>query len=123
MKTNESQEMYLEVIYNIDLQGEIIRSIDIAKTLGYSKPSVNRGINKLKEEGLISQEPYGHITLTEKGRKEASRIKNRHIYLTDYLMMSLGVDEDTAENDACRIEHVVSKKTMDAVIDYVEKNK
>jgi len=123
MKTNESQEMYLEVIYNIDQQGEVIRSIDIAKILGYSKPSVNRGINKLKEEGFVSQEPYGHITLTEKGRKEASRIKNRHIYLTDFLTLSLGIDKETAENDACRIEHVVSKETMDAVIEYVKKNK
>jgi len=122
VKSSESQEMYLEVIYNIDQKDEIIRSIDIAKTLGYSKPSVNRAINKLKLDGLIAQEPYGHITMTEKGRGLAKKIKNKHIYLTDYLMLSLGIDKETAEKDACRMEHVVSKETMEAVIKYVDDN-
>ena len=113
--------MYLEVIYDIDQRNEVIRSIDIANQLGYSKPSVNRAINKLKQEGLISQEPYGQITMTNQGRELAKRIKNKHIYLTEYLSLSLGIDKETAEKDACRIEHVVSKETMAAVIDYVNK--
>ena len=122
MKSSESQEMYLEVIFNIDQRDEVIRSIDIAKTLGYSKPSVNRAINKLKADGLITQEPYGHITMTEHGREMAKKIKNKHVYLTEYLSLSLGLDKEIAEIDACRIEHVVSKDTMDAVINYVDEN-
>lgn len=122
MKSNESQEMYLEVIYNIEQNNEVIRSIDVAKELGYSKPSINRAINKLKQDGLISQEPYGHITMTKIGRDIAKRIKNRHVYLTEYLMLSLGLVRLTAEADACRIEHIVSKETMDAVRNYVDTN-
>lgn len=122
MRNNESQEMYLEVIYNIDQKNEVIRSIDIAKELGYSKPSVSRAINKLKKDGLINQEPYGHITMTDEGRRMAEKIKNKHVYLTEYLCLSLGLDKEVAEKDACRIEHVVSKDTMDAVKDYVAKN-
>ena len=119
MKSNESQEMYLEVIYDIEQNNEVIRSVDIANELGYSKPSINRAINKLKQDGFIAQEPYGHITMTQKGREIAKTIKNRHIYLTDYLMLSLGLSKETAEADACRIEHVVSKETMEAVTKYV----
>ena len=122
MKSNESQEMYLEVIYNIDQKNEAIRSIDIAKELGYSKPSVSRAINKLKKDGLIDQEPYGHITMTDAGRKLAEKIKNKHIYLTEYLCLSLGLSRELAEKDACRMEHVVSKETMIAVKEYVAKN-
>ena len=122
MKSNESQEMYLEVIYDIEQNSKVIRSVDIAKELGYSKPSINRAINRLKLDGFISQEPYGHITMTEKGREIAKTIKNRHIYLTEYLMLSLGLSKETAEADACRIEHVVSKNTMDAVKKYLKEN-
>ena len=122
MKSNESQEMYLEVIYDIEQNSKVIRSVDIAKELGYSKPSINRAINRLKLDGFISQEPYGHITMTEKGREIAKTIKNRHIYLTEYLMLSMGLSKETAEADACRIEHVVSKNTMDAVKKYLKEN-
>jgi len=122
LKSNESQEMYLEVIYDIEQNSKVIRSVDIAKELGYSKPSINRAINRLKLDGFISQEPYGHITMTEKGREIAKTIKNRHIYLTEYLMLSLGLSKETAEADACRIEHVVSKNTMDAVKKYLKEN-
>lgn len=122
MKSNESQEMYLEVIYDIEQNNQVIRSVDIAKELGYSKPSINRAINRLKEDGFISQEPYGHITMTQEGREIAKRIKNRHIYLTEYLMLSLGLSRETAEADACRIEHVVSAETMDAVRKYLNKD-
>lgn len=122
MRTNESQEMYLEVIYNIDQKNEVIRSIDIANELGYSKPSVSRAINKLKKDGFIAQEPYGHITMTDAGKKMAEKIKNKHVYLTEYLCLSLGLDKELAEKDACRIEHVVSKETMIAVKEYVAKN-
>jgi len=114
--------MYLEVIYDIEQNNQVIRSVDIAKELGYSKPSINRAINRLKEDGFISQEPYGHITMTQEGREIAKRIKNRHIYLTEYLMLSLGLSRETAEADACRIEHVVSAETMDAVRKYLNKD-
>ena len=120
MKTSESKEMYLEVMYNIEQRNEVIRSIDVAKALGYSKPSINRAINKLKEEGMITQEPYGQIMMTELGRATAEKIKNKHIHLTEFLVMSLGIDRETAEKDACRMEHVVSKETMDAVKEYLK---
>ncbi|MBN2878704.1 MAG: metal-dependent transcriptional regulator [Clostridia bacterium] len=115
--------MYLEVIYNIEQENGIIRSVDIAKELGYSKPSVNRAINRLKDDGLISQEPYGQITMTNLGRETAEKIMNKHIMLTEYLMISLGLSREMAEADACRMEHVVSKDTMEAVKAYVKKHK
>jgi len=115
--------MYLEVIYNIEQENGIVRSVDIAKELGYSKPSVNRAINRLKDDGLISQEPYGQITMTKLGRETAEKIMNKHIMLTEYLMISLGLSREMAEADACRMEHVVSKDTMEAVKAYVNKNK
>lgn len=120
--TNESKEMYLEVMYELSLKDKNIRLVDIARKLNYSKPSVTRAMSALKKDGCILQEPYGPITLTEKGIEAAKFIKNRHVYLTKYLMLSLGIDEKLAEKDACRMEHIVSHEIMVAVREYVHNN-
>ncbi len=122
MKPTESKEMYLKVIFDIYLRGQEIRSVDIAKILGYSKPSVSRGMNILRDEGYINMEPYGNITLTEKGKETAKNVKMRHIYLTKYLIKSLGIDETTAMKDACHIEHVISREAMEAIENYVKED-
>lgn len=123
MKATESREMYLEVIYDIHLKGNKIRSVDIAEMLGYSKPSVYRGVRVLKDEGLIEMEPYSDIVLTAKGFEIARDIKMRHDLLTEFLMKSLSLDAGIAEQDACRIEHVISKDSMEAIKNYLHKNK
>jgi DtxR family transcriptional regulator, Mn-dependent transcriptional regulator len=120
MKSTESREMYLEIIFDIDKSGDPIRSIDIANTLGYSKPSVNRAINILKQDGLVLQEPYGSITLTDQGRQMAKKIKKRHVLLTKFLRLCLNLDQSIAENDACRMEHILSDEAMHAIEQYVK---
>jgi len=120
MRIKESGEMYLEVMYKLNEETGEIRSVDIAKALGYSKPSVSRAIGLLKEEGFIKQEPYGKITLTQKGVDRAKSVIDRHDLLTEFLVKSLGLDEVIAEADACRIEHIVSSETMDAVKAYLK---
>lgn len=120
--TNESKEMYLEVIYELHMKDINVHSVDVAKKFGYSKASVARAISVLKEESYISQEPYGPITLTQKGIDTAKKIKNKHVYLTNFLHLSLGIDKSIAEKDACRIEHVISEKVMDAIEKYVKVN-
>jgi len=122
MKINESGEMYLEVMYKLEEKNGVIRSVDIANELGYSKPSVTRAMGLLKTDNYITQEPYGKITLTEKGREKAKKIMERHNLLTEFLTKCLRLDADTAEQDACRIEHIVSTKTMDAIKEYLDKN-
>lgn len=121
MTRTESREMYLEVIYDIYEKGEEIRSIDIAKILEYSKPSVNRGINLLKNDNLIEQEPYGAITLTKRGLKIAKEIKTRHNDIMAFLKLSLGLDKAIAEQDACRMEHILSEKTMEKIREYLNR--
>ncbi len=123
MQIKESGEMYLEVMYGLLTETGEIRSVDIAKSMGYSKPSVSRAIGLLKKEGFIEQEPYGKITLTEKGLERAKMVADRHVLLTEFLKRSLGLSADTAEQDACRIEHIVSRETMAAVRNYLKKAK
>lgn len=120
MASSESMEMYLEAIVELDAQSKEVRSVDIAHYLGVSKPSVSRAMTHLKAEGLILQEPYGRVTLTEKGRDEADRIHNLHHMITDFFMDALGLDARTAEADACRIEHVISSETVSAMRKYLK---
>ncbi len=124
MKPQESQEMYLEVIYKLDQKNGTVRSIDIATELGYSKPSVSRAIGVLKKSGYITHSPYGDVALTESGRKKAQRIYHAHKLLTAFLINVLEVSPDTAEEDACKMEHVISDETLDAMkkmLNYKEK--
>ena len=114
MKLLESGEMYLETILQLKNQFGYVRSIDIAHALNYSKPSVSRAVSLLKENGYITNDPHGMILLTDKGREIAENILDRHNTLTQYLI-SLGVNEETAQSDACRIEHVISQESFDKI--------
>lgn len=106
--------MYLETIFLLEKTGKI-RSIDIAKNLNVSKPSVNKAVNNLKELGYITQETYSEIHMTEKGRKKAESIYQRHQLLTEFLIEVLHVSPLTAENDACKMEHILSEETLKQV--------
>lgn len=110
----ESGEMYLETIYVLSKKSSNVRAVDIGAQMGFSKPSVSRAMGLLKEEGLIDINTSGNITLTKKGEKSAKNIYERHTTLAAVLQ-SLGVDEKTALNDACRIEHYISEKTFKAI--------
>ena len=108
----ESGEMYLETILVLTNKIHAVRSVDIAAEMGYSKPSVSRAMSKLREAECILVDPEGYITLTEKGRGIAEKIYERHLVLTE-VIMSLGVDRETAVADACKIEHDISDQTFD----------
>ena len=114
MELHESVEMYLETILILKNRFGYVRSIDIAHELGYSKPSVSRAVSLLKENDYITYDPNGMILLTEKGSEIAESIYERHKVLSKYLI-SLGVSEDTAQRDACRMEHVISPETFDII--------
>lgn len=116
----ESAENYLETILVLQLQKGYVRSIDIASELQFSKPSVSIAMKKLRENGYINIDPSGHITLTDSGKAVAESVYGRHKTLCSYLM-ALGVDEETASRDACRIEHIVSEQTMECIRAHAEK--
>lgn len=110
----ESGEMYLETIYILLKEKTYVRSIDIGEYMGYKKPSVSRAVGILRNGGFINVDQNGHITLTETGLEIASKIYERHTVLTSVLTM-LGVDSAKAAEDACKIEHVISDETFDAI--------
>ncbi len=114
MTLQESGEMYLETIYVLSQRRTNVRAIDIGEELGYSRPSVSRAMHLLKEEGLVKNDEYGFVKLTEAGNILARRIYERHTVLTKALM-NLGVDEQTASEDACRLEHYISDTSFDAI--------
>lgn len=116
----ESGEMYLESIYLLCKAKDSVRSIDIVEHMNYSKPSISRAVHSLKNDGYILLDKDGYITLTELGLKTAESIFERHTVLTNTLI-SLGVDEETASEDACRMEHIISEKTLNAMKKYLEK--
>ena len=114
MKIQESAEDYLEAILMIFERKGSVRSIDIANELGYSKPSVSIAMKNLRENGYIVMDKDGYITLTEKGKEVAERVYERHKFISQGLI-KLGVDPKIAEDDACRIEHVISVETFEAI--------
>lgn len=114
-KLTPSKQDYLEAILDLSVQGDPVRSIDVANALGFSRASVSRAISLLKADGFIHQQPYGGITLTELGQKEAGKVRRRHDLLKYYLIHILLVPEKTAEEDACRMEHVVSSTTLEQI--------
>ena len=114
MHLQESGEMYLETIHVLTKKLGVVRSIDICEEMGYSKPSVSRAMSILKEGGYIVVEKGGHIILTETGREVAEKIYNRHTLLTKFLI-GIGVDEETAADDACKLEHHISDTTYEAI--------
>ena len=110
----ESGEMYLETILILTNQQNAVRSIDIAEYMGYSKPSVSRAVNTLKNDGYILIDKRGNIALTKNGREAAEKIYERHTILSK-MFESLGVNHETAVDDACKIEHVISDETFAAI--------
>ena len=114
MHLQESGEMYLETIHVLSKTKPVVRSVDVGEYMGYSKPSVSRAVGLLKSGGFINVDKDGHITLTDSGLALAEKIYDRHQVLTR-ILTSLGVSEKTAAEDACRIEHVISDESFQAM--------
>ncbi|MCD7858978.1 MAG: metal-dependent transcriptional regulator [Firmicutes bacterium] len=120
MLLQESGEMYLETIYILSQKNPNVRAVEVAAHMGYSKPSVSRAMGLLKEAGYLTVADSGALCLTESGKAIASKIYERHTVLTAFLH-SLGVDEETAALDACKIEHVISDDSMAAIKAFLRK--
>jgi Mn-dependent DtxR family transcriptional regulator len=114
MALHESAEMYLETIYQLSLKKGIVRSVDVAESMGYSKPSISRAVGLLKQGGYLLMEKDGALTLTEMGMAAAEKVVERHESLTN-LLIGLGVSPETAAEDACKMEHVISDETFAAM--------
>ena len=121
MKTTESAEMYLETILLLQELRPQVRSIDIVHKTGYTKPSVSRAVGLLKKSGHIAVDENGFITLTEDGKMLASKILERHRIITDFLI-SLGVSTQTADDDACKMEHVISDEAFERIKAYIKED-
>ena len=114
MALHESAEMYLETIYELSQTRSSVRSIDVAESMGYSKPSVSRAVGLLKQGGYLLMDKDGFLILTEEGIHIAKKIFERHNVLSR-MLMNLGVSQKTAAEDACKIEHVISDETFAAI--------
>ena len=119
IKYQESEEMYLETILLLKRKNSIVHSIRIAEELGYSRPSVSRGVNLLVKKGFIIVSAKGEINFTEEGKAKAEGIYERHTVITE-LLESLGADKELAEENACRIEHVVSPELFEVLKKHVK---
>ena len=120
MKIQKAAEDYLEAMLMLQKKHGYVRSIDVAEQLGVTKPSVSNATKRLRESGYITMDPDGLITLTDSGAAIANDMYDRHMMLAEFLI-KLGVDEPTAREDACRIEHDISKQTFDAICAYAKK--
>lgn len=118
----ESGENYLETILILSKKNSSVRSIDIARELNFSKPSVSRAMGILRESGHIEMDSSGEIILTELGLKKASSVLERHHILTKFLQVTTGVSEEIAENDACKMEHIISEEVFLGVKKFMKKN-
>lgn len=119
MSIQESGEMYLETILILSKKSSAVRSIDICEYMGFSKPSVSRAVNLLKNNGFINIDNSGHITLTIQGKELAQKIYDRHNILTNFLT-SVGVSAEVASVDACKMEHCISDETFFKLKEYIE---
>ena len=117
----ESGEMYLETILILGKRNNTVRAVNVAEEMRISKASVSRALGRLKDEGCLIVDRAGNIAFTEKGRQIAEKIYERHLVLTE-VIMSLGVERETATADACRIEHVISDCTFQAMKDHITKH-
>ena len=115
-----SLEDYLEAVFVLKQQKKSVRMTDIAEFLAVSKPSVNRAIGTLKDAGLLKHETYGEITLTSAGKARAKDVLSRHHLLKVFLTDTLGVETEIAEKDACRMEHVMSKESIEKLSDFLK---
>lgn len=122
MNIYESAEDYLERILILQERNKEVRSIDIAHDMGFSKPSISVAMKKLKEAGLIKIDDNGFITLTKEGHVIADKVYERHCVLKQTLI-NIGVSPEQAEKDACKIEHVISEETFDAIKEHIKKHK
>lgn len=122
MKIQQSAENYLETIYVLTKRNGVVRSVDIANELGFSKPSVSVAMKSLRENGYIEVMGDGHIALLEKGKIIAEKLYERHTVLTNAII-ALGVSEEIAAEDACKIEHIISEETFDAIKKYYNSKK
>lgn len=118
IKSNESAENYLETILVLSKRLPVVRSIDIAVEMGFKKSSISVAMKNLREHGHITVSDAGFITLTESGREIAEMIYERHTFLSNWLT-NLGVEEKTASEDACRMEHFISRESFEAIKNYV----
>ena len=119
MNLQESGEMYLETILILSKKQPHVRSIDVGEYMGFSKPSVSRAVGLLKNGGYITVDEDGYLSLTDLGLELATKIYERHKILTSFLT-SIGVDEDTASQDACKIEHVLSDESLEAIKKHIK---
>ena len=119
LTTNESVENYLETILILSKKLPVVRSVDISNELGYKKSSISVAMKHLRESNYISMSESGFITLTDSGREIAEMIYERHELLSEWLI-KLGVDKDIASADACKIEHVISKESFQAIKEHVK---
>lgn len=113
-------ERYLEAIYEICESGNEVRVKDIAASLGVSKPSVSEMVDRLVDSKLVTHDKYQHILLTPKGKRIAKGLDRKHDTIKQFFVGVLGVDEALADKDACEIEHVISDKTLDKLVEYLE---
>ena len=120
MHLQESGEMYLETVYVLSKNG-VVRSLDVAEYMGFSKPSVSRAVGLLKQGGYLLMDKDGYLTLTESGLDVAKKIYERHTLLSKFLVR-LGVDEKTAPEDACKMEHDISDESFSAIKEHVRRN-
>ncbi len=120
---HESGEDYIETIYLLKKKNGNVRSIDVANELGFSRPSVSRAVGILKDDGLLTVAGNGDLELTDEGLKKAKSVYEKHTNLTKFLILTAGVSEEIAENDACRIEHIISKETFKGIKKYVKEHK
>ena len=118
MHLQESGEMYLETILVLTSQSPHVRAIDVGEYMGYSKPSVSRAVGLLKNGGYLVSDEMGHLSLTEAGVEVAAKIYERHTLLTRYLEL-LGVSAETAAEDACKMEHIISDESFHAIKEHV----
>lgn len=120
MKIQASAENYLETILVLSKRNKLVRSVDIAEELGFSKPSISRAMGLLRKNGYILMEDSGAITLTESGKKIAEDIYERHRLIGEFLI-KIGVSEKTAAADACRIEHVISPESFERLKEHMKR--
>jgi Mn-dependent DtxR family transcriptional regulator len=123
MVMHESGEDYIETIYLLKKKKGMVRSIDVANELNFSRPSVSRAVGLLKDDGLLTVEDDGELVLTELGLKKAKSVYEKHTNLTKFLMLTAGVNEDIAETDACRIEHIISPETFKGIKKFLKEHK
>lgn len=123
MKIRESGENYLETILILRQKNGRVRSIDVANELGYAKASVSRAMGILREAGYLVVEPGGGLVLTEVGHRRACSVYERHTVIAEFLQMTLGVGAETAVQDSCRIEHIISEESFRRIKDYVSQRR